>query len=310
MSTLEKDNFDRIPDSIVLLIFNKVHDARSLILSMSVCKRFNSIIQDVDTVSLLLTGPRDENPFPNSSDSDSDSDFDSHDILKPFRSIRNLETKVSIESKSEVSASGLLRWKAEFGSQLQSCVILFAREFSTIDEAQSHLFCCSSDNDSDSSTRIREEDVSMRIVLASACMSRAADFHYVVKHILMDHQTLHNVVIADGEGSLSMNCQQIEELKKSMVSEVVQEEKRNRVAEMDRWRIQMWYVAELKLPVSRCVMKGATLTVVKAIEKGKEEEEDKDWVVEAFDGVAEEETEAVRNLLKKKIIHQDDAIII
>ncbi|KAK2994733.1 hypothetical protein RJ640_002539 [Escallonia rubra] len=50
----QQDHFDRLPDAILLVIFNKLHDGQSLCRSKAVCKRFGSIIPQISTVSVAI----------------------------------------------------------------------------------------------------------------------------------------------------------------------------------------------------------------------------------------------------------------
>ncbi|CAI9774516.1 unnamed protein product [Fraxinus pennsylvanica] len=154
--------FDRLPDEIVLSVFDKLHDAKSLCLSMSVCKRFYSIIPQVEEVFLHIPrkksmGKDSETPqnfFKNhflkalmkpfgfisqmvkfkSKKEDDDYDYNSYhvpnEILKPFEEIRALNLRLPCQkngSKSGKEFNSMLKWKAEFSSQLHSCVMLGAK---------------------------------------------------------------------------------------------------------------------------------------------------------------------------------------
>ncbi|KAK7276697.1 hypothetical protein RIF29_17841 [Crotalaria pallida] len=58
------DRFDLLPDEIVHLILNKVHDAQTLIRCLSLSKRFASLIPFIDTVSLSMLPPPLPLPLP------------------------------------------------------------------------------------------------------------------------------------------------------------------------------------------------------------------------------------------------------
>ncbi|KAL3529975.1 hypothetical protein ACH5RR_009297 [Cinchona calisaya] len=328
----EEDYFDRLPDPIVLLIFNKVQDAKSLCLSMSVCKRFHSIIPEIDTVHLSICKQNQQNPISKKSNEpkksfknvvrrflakpfkslfqflksrsgscDHDDEYSCyipHEVLKPFTDIRSLEIVVP-KSGGDIS-SDLLRWKAEFGSQLQSCLFLGATEISKIDETDNS-------DSSNSSERIGDDELKLRIVWTITCLIAASTRHCLFQKTLMGHQTINNLMIRDesNQGTFSMNRKQIEEFKKSMMDSGVLDDNETLLerTKLPALKMKMWYVPELKLHESRCVMKGATLAVMKSVEEGNEVEERRDWVAKAFDGEGEEEKvfgEAVRELLKKK----------
>lgn len=333
---VERDLFDRLPDPIVHLIFNKVQDAKTLCLSMSVCKRFYSIIPEVDTIFLSMRKENQQNPIKKKSNElkksfknvvgkvlakpfkfliqllklksgschHDDDEYSYHmpnEVLKHFKDVRSLEL-VLPRSSGEIG-SNLLRWKAEFGSQLQSCLLLGGTGIMKIDES-SELCSCGDD----SPARIGDEELKLRIVWTISCLIAASTRHYLFQRTLMEHQTLRNLMIRDesNQGTFSMNRGQIEEFVKCMdhSGEVVDKETLMERTKLPSLRMKMWYVPELKLPVSGCVMKGATLAVIKPVEeRNKEAERGADWVVKAFDGEEEEEKvfgEAVRRLLKTK----------
>lgn len=170
----EKDDFfDKLPDPIVFLIFNKVHDAKSLCRSMSVCKRFHSIIPEVDNVFLSMRGEHRQNkqskqkpatetfhegkksfkniftkaiakPFKyftrlpklrleSCDSSDEYSLLMPKEALKSFRAIRNLE--LNLPNPTSDSSLNSMIWKAEFGSKLDYILALHAKEISEIDES-------------------------------------------------------------------------------------------------------------------------------------------------------------------------------
>lgn len=158
------DQFDRIPDPLLLLIFNKLADVRALGRCAAVCRRFNALVPlvhdvyvkidrvvtvdgDSDAEGLnLSSGPKPRNLF---------SHFFKvilYNIFKPFHHLRNtgagnrpLLPQLSHHSPAQVlknfthvrnlrielpagdvgTEDGvLLKWRAEFGSTLHNCVIL------------------------------------------------------------------------------------------------------------------------------------------------------------------------------------------
>ena len=76
------DFFDCLPDDVVLSIFGKLQDAKSLCLSMSTCKRFRSIAPQVDRVFLPIPPKKSD-----AKDSDQKSSFKNlviRALTKPF----------------------------------------------------------------------------------------------------------------------------------------------------------------------------------------------------------------------------------
>ncbi|KAI5668426.1 hypothetical protein M9H77_18279 [Catharanthus roseus] len=327
----EIDYFDQLPDPILLSIFNKVKDAKSLCSSMAVCKRFNSIIPEIDNISLSIP-PRHKKINPTKKSLEQRNSFNRsfirrvilkplnfllqlfkyrscscdseeggysyylpQEILNPFRDLKSMEIKLP-KSKGELG-SDLLKWKAEFGSQFQSCVLAGAK---SISRNQSEIM-------ENQDLRIGDAELKLRIVWTISCLIAASARHYLIQQTLKDRENLKNLTIGDesNQGTLSMNSEQIQDLRKSINSGMKNEEMLLDRTKVPALRMKMWYVPELKLPDSDSVMKGATLVVIKPVDEGKKKaEESEDWVVKAIDGGEGEEgktfVEAVKKLMKKK----------
>lgn len=321
--------FDGLPDHVLQLVFNKVHDAKSLSLAMCSCKRFRAIVSQVDDVSLsirtssVVTNSQEEkkNLFKgfvnrvlvkplsflfrflrsskcNSIDVDEDCSYSMpNEALKPFNEVKRLEIKLP-KSNFEKS-SNLLKWKAEFGRQIKSCVLVGA---TSISKTQMES-CCNNQE-----IRLSEEGFKLRIVWSISCLIAASARHILIQRTLNDHEKLESLVIRDesNQGLVSMNREQIQELKKSMISENGGEGFLFDRSKVPALRMKMWFVPELMLPQSAMVMKGATLVVMKPVASGEEKAEGcGSLVAAAFDGEEEEEEnevfgEAARELMKKE----------
>lgn len=353
------DHFDRLPDPIILSIFNKLHDARSLCSSMAVCKRFNNIIPEIDTISLtiprLLNHPKTpqqkfkksfknsisrvlfKNPFRfllqflnkfNKScscdfgdDDDNQSYYMPHEVLKSFKDVKNMEIKLP-KSGYDLN-SNFLKWKAEFGSQLQSCVYLAAKSVSRNQVREDE------DEEKEESITntniIGDEELKVRIVWTISCLIAASARHFLIQKTLNNQEKLVKLKIVDEikQGILSMNREQIEELRKSMNDEEMLWWSSEGRTKLPALRMKMWYAPELKVKLpesdSSAVMKGATLVVIRPVAVNNDdnddeskkknwlkEEESQDSLAKVFDdsGNGEEEgklfVEAAKKLMKKK----------
>uniref|UniRef100_A0A5B7BXG8 F-box domain-containing protein n=1 Tax=Davidia involucrata TaxID=16924 RepID=A0A5B7BXG8_DAVIN len=344
----EEDQFDRLPDALVRLIFNKVRDAKSLCRCKSVSKRFASIIPEIDTVFLTITR---RNPIPINDDhvkesADRNSKSSSHGlpprnflkslinklITKPLRFILHVispksssssrfsedENELSYHSPNEVlknfneiqslqielpahggeigsnGGDSLLKWKAEFGSELKSCLILGATSFHRDNNGEQRL--------EQEHEQFTDDDLKLRVVWTLSCLIAASARHYFLQQVVSDHhEMLRSVVVTDAskQGRLCMREEQIEELRSS--SAKLESSERSRVPAL---KMKLWYVPVLELPASGCVMKGATLVVIRPVDgpPATIKSDNDDLLRGAFDGEEEDKAlgEAVREMMKKK----------
>lgn len=166
---VDVDVFDLLPDVIVLEIFNRVEDARSLSACSILCKRFGDLVTQSHNVSLeiirkpvlsnynlnkqkggfvgrfilnpiqailhRLLSRKSKKTCSHCCDDDQEEDKTfrlPNDLLKNFKEIRSLSVKLpghEGDISSEHGSGAVLKWKAEFGKELQSCVILGATGF-------------------------------------------------------------------------------------------------------------------------------------------------------------------------------------
>ncbi|KAF8041211.1 hypothetical protein BT93_B3212 [Corymbia citriodora subsp. variegata] len=320
----EEDQFDRIPDDLLLHILDRVHDARSLARCLAVSKRFSSLVPLTPTVSLSFPHPR---PLRSSSssesvrwrhrggffsrlldkfvrspirflhrvaspksascsggegDDDCDCDYDSRhtpgEVLKPFRGIESL----SVELPSCVDAVGLngkrtvLRWTAQFGGEMKSCVVLGANSLQRRDGNGAATAAASGEEGAlESRPRavgevelepgpvIAEEELKLRVVWIISCLIAASARHYLLKQIVADHPRLKSVAIVDSDkqGKVRLREEEIAEMRRSFDAEAADSAAAERIRVPDL-RMKLWYVPELELPESGYVMRGATMVLI------------------------------------------------
>ncbi|XP_073139155.1 F-box protein At4g18380-like [Henckelia pumila] len=305
-----ENSFNKLPDDVVLLIFRKLQDAKSLCISMSVCRSFHSIVPRVSQVFLPMSPTKatlgketvtSEITFMNpvfrslmkpfhgqfisqminlkSSKNDS-SYYQPNDVLKPFQEIRALHVRLPSHGNQKPSKT-FLKWKADFGDQLRSCVILGAESW-TENKENFHQQRVISDG-----------EMKQRIIWTISCLIAASARHHLVRETVKNQKMIENAVVSDesDQGRLCMNKQQIEELKGSggMCS-----------GRFPAVRIKMWYSEKMEFPGCRKVMEGATLAVIWSA--GSEEVEGwsaVDLVRAAFGGEGEEEEKVVGDLARK-----------
>lgn len=346
--TLEIDHFDHLPDSILLLVFNKIGDVKALGRCCVVSRRFHSLVPQVDNVVVRVDCviSDDDSSSLSSIKSRSGSSAGSFSaifrlvvggIVKPLQALGQfLGTKRSSSScggsgssSSSLSISGdddggeieqggvthhsptqvlknfdeirylrielpsgelgiddgvLLKWRAEFGSTLENCVILGASSVipptnSDKTEASSAPVAAVEDNGSIPESFYTNGGLKLRVVWTISSLIAASARHYLLQPIIAEHKTLDSLVLTDvdGQGVLCMNRDQLEELRVKPLS-ASSASKRTLVPALN---MRLWYAPSLELP-DGTVLKGATLVAIRPSES-KKEVCDVSWVSSAFD---------------------------
>lgn len=352
------DQFDRLPDSVLLFIFNKIGDVKALGCCSVVSRRFQSLVPQVDNVLVrvdCVISDDDSSSSPDSSSSGYPSDKSRHPIsslfrfvfsglLKPFQSITQF---VSVSPRRASSSSDvvdgddfdknsvthhsptqvlknfneikllrielpsgelgidegvLLKWRADFGSTLDNCIILGAS--SVIQPVTSTTGCSlqnidgngENDNGSIPDSFYTNGGLKLRVVWTISSLIAASARHYLLQPIISEHKTLDSLVLtdADGQGVLCMNKEQLEELRVKPLS-ASSASKRTLVPALN---MRLWYAAHLELP-DGTVLKGATLVAIRPSEQPKKEVVggDANWVAAAF---KEPYGTAARMLVKRR----------
>ncbi|XP_009369664.2 F-box protein AUF2 [Pyrus x bretschneideri] len=313
------DGFDRLPDSLILQIFDSVSDIKTLIRCRAVSKRFNSLVPHTD--SLILTVDR---VISSDSDCDSESDDVSHLLVAFLKSIlKSLQDLVSAkpdptQTRSQNSPAQILRsfhrvrslsielpsgdlrlekgtvlkWRAEFGKTLKTCVILGFRSV-----------VASGDNPVAGEEADFAGGLKVRVVWTISALIAASARHYLLKEVVREQRGLESLVLRDreGEGTVVMRKEGLRECRREDAcgeAEEVEEEEgwdrgRSKVPSV---RMRMRHVARVELK-GRVWVEGATLVVVRP--SLGDDVEDGDLAMEAFgnDGMY---GEVVVELLKAK----------
>ncbi|WCJ28913.1 F-box family protein [Euphorbia peplus] len=319
----EKDPFDTLPDPILLLIFSKLSDFKSLSQSLLVCKRFASLVFETDTVFLPIlphkTPPRTPKSIfkillrkftPKSHRKTDNISYHSPVLLlKNFSFIKSLhiqvpclDSKIGLMNRNQnrnrnqkSTPNSLLKWKADFGSEFNYCVVLIADEFLQQCKNGEEIF--------GGDENLSDEELKLRIIQTISCLISVSARHCLLKKILEEHESIENASVSDVEkqGVLRLGKDEIAEMRASMKSTSV--ELRSNVPDL---KMKLWYVPVLKLPESGGVMRGATVVVIKPVAgKGDEEEEDGGEGL-GFDGEEDEKDgfeEAVKEIVKMNKNH-------
>ncbi|PHT93829.1 hypothetical protein T459_01711 [Capsicum annuum] len=206
------------------------------------------------------------------------------EILRNFREIKEFEIRLT-----SPPCDPLLKWKAEFGSQLKSCLIVGGTSFSPVrdnnnndhdEDALENFPISQQRGDLMEFQRMTNEDLKLRIVWIISSLLAASARYSLLEEIIKEKRTIKEVVITDdiGQGKCCMNEEQVEEMRRNMG--VIS-------SKIPALKVKMWYVPELEMVRERCVMKGATLVVVKPVEEWSKADDGGDLVAKGFGFVGE-----------------------
>ncbi|XP_031490899.1 F-box protein At5g46170-like [Nymphaea colorata] len=352
------DHFDRLPESLLLLVLNRLGDVKALGRCSAVSKRFSSLVPLVESVVVrvdcVISGDDDDPaasiaaPASSSSATTAASSAGSKPrgvvahlfklllssiILRPIQVIQQLIglkrvilAEVSHHSPGEVlrcftelrrlrielpggelgvDRGALLKWKAEFGSSLESCVILGATSFRRCDDSEAEE---SDSADSERDPNYGTDDqgsipesfytnggLKLRVVWTITSLIAASARHYLLQQIVAEHPTLESLVLTDvdGQGMLCMGKEQLTEFRRSPIAPSTSSANRTQVPALN---MKLWYAPRLKL-ASGYVMEGATLVAIRPIDWPIKKETTEAFIASAFD---EPFGEAARAMVKRR----------
>lgn len=347
------DHFDRLPDSVLLLVFNKIGDVKALGRCCVVSRRFQTlvpqvenvvvrvdcVISDDDSSSAASSADKSRSPFanlvrlifgnifkplqalghflgpkrsgpgaalvtgPSSSsasllvgngvdDEEGEQGGVTHhsptQVLKNFHEIRFLRIELP-SGELGIDDGVLLKWRADFGSTLDNCVILGASSVVHVSKSSQmneneQMSSNNDDNGSIPESFYTNGGLKLRVVWTISSLIAASARHYLLQPIIAEHQTLDSLVLtdADGQGVLCMNRDQLEELRVKPLS-ASSASKRTLVPALN---MRLWYAPHLELP-DGVILKGATLVAIRPSEQSgvsvKKEISDLSWVSTAFE---------------------------
>ncbi|ERM99054.1 hypothetical protein AMTRI_Chr01g127120 [Amborella trichopoda] len=327
---IPEDHFDRLPDSLLLIIFNKLEDVKSLGRCFAVSKRFNSLIPEVHNVLVkfdcVISGTDDDDP--NSSILPRPRNLFSHffklmlgAFLKPFHSLRTNNNKPLFPQLAHHSPAQVLRnfhhvhhlrivlptgdlgtddgvllkWKAEFGSTLHSCVILGGTKMEKKPVSDHEPL---DDNGSFPESFYTNGGLKLRVVWTISSLIAASARHYFLQQIIREHPTLKSLVLtdADGQGTLSMGIEQLREFREKPLAASAGSSR----TQVPALNMKLRYAPYLELP-DGMGMQGATLVAIKPSGElgsgGNSKREAEAFVCGAFDGPFKA---AVKALVKRR----------
>ncbi|KAJ6730373.1 hypothetical protein OIU85_021195 [Salix viminalis] len=183
------DGFDRLPDSLILLIFNSISDIKTLICCRSVSKRFNSLVPQTESLSLKVDCVI-------SPESDSRLARHSSQISPQFDRIRDLQIELPT-GDLKLEKGAVIKWRAEFGKSLKSCVILGFRREANSENAEIDF----------------AGGLKTRVVWTISALIAASARHYLLNDVVKEHREMERLVLVDreGEGTVAMEKEGLRE---------------------------------------------------------------------------------------------------
>ncbi|PWZ09595.1 F-box protein [Zea mays] len=332
----EVDHFDCLPDSLVLLILNKVEDVRSLGRCYAVSKRLCGLVSLVHDVyvkidrvvavdgdaegTLNLSSPKPRSIFshflrlmlftiikpfhnmrsPNGTARPLFPQLSQHSpaqVLRNFTHVRNL--RIELPSGDVGTEEGvLLKWRAEYGSTLENCVILGGTRVDRKPVGGEHEPALE-DNGSMPESFYTNGGLKLRVVWTISSLIAASTRHYLLRSIINGHPTLQSLVLtdADGQGTLCMGAKQLEEFRENQLSASACSNR----TQVPACNMKLKYAPYVELP-GGMALQGATLVAIKPSPEGSNgshpnRKEAEGFVFGAFDGPFKA---AVKTLMKRR----------
>ncbi|KAJ4879638.1 F-box protein [Raphanus sativus] len=304
------DAFDGLPDPIVVDILDKVGDVKTLLRCSSLSKRFYSLVPQSESLFLRLdhvvsTESPPDSPvsnflkslckpfhglfslFSKPTPTTNLSPVIPSKILSRFDRIKNLDMElpggdVSLEKGAAV------KWKAEFGKTLKTCVVVAFRSASTVSS--------SSDGESDAEF---VTGLKTRVEWTINALMAASTRHHLMSRVVKEHKEMESLVMHErgGEGTVVMKSEGLKEFRKAARDQEVEErvEKKQRSV-VPSVRMSMRHAPSLKLKSGIC-LESATLVIVRPSQEYSDVGDD-ELATEAFAGSCMY-GEAVAALLKR-----------
>ncbi|MCO5581832.1 hypothetical protein L7F22_035721 [Adiantum nelumboides] len=306
VSRSSRDPFDQLPDSLLLCIFNKLHDIKALGRCAAVSKRFSTVVLQAEEVVVkvdcvistedsnlsmkgkslltslfkvlvgslvkplhalqqLLTCKKSILPEV--------SHHSPGEVLKNFKGIRHL--KIELPGGELGLNNGIvMKWRAEFGSTLESCVILAASSLIKRDGDDNKVSKCTESCSVSGENSLTVQDgngsipesfftnggLKLRVVWTISSLIAASARHYLLQQIIIDHPTLESLTLADadGQGTLSMSKQQLVDFRDKPIAASASSNR----TQVPALNIRLWYAPFLDLP-GGSAMEGATLVAIR-----------------------------------------------
>jgi hypothetical protein len=189
------------------------------------------------------------------------------EVLRSFKELRTLHIELPA-GELGMDDGVLLKWKADFGSTLGSCVILGAASASPAakDAATTPPSTESDDLGSIPESFYTNGGLKLRVLWTISSLIAASARHYLLQPIISDHAMLESLDLtdADGQGVLTMDKCQLQEL---LVRPVSASGDSHRTL-MPALSMRLWYAPHIELP-GGTVLNGGTLVAIKPRRRGR-----------------------------------------
>lgn len=310
----------RLPDELLVFLFNKLADAKCLCRCCIVSKHFATIVPQIRDVSFVIPRRKISKISNQQNDSQPEESFPKNALhcfvnniytkpvhylrsiflpkppisvsfdpvafrafakfMKIFKHIRSLH----VELPSFYENQSVLKWEAEFGRELSFCVVLFATAVKRM-----QMEDCENDFQPVSLTN---ELLRSRANLATQRLADALWRNHILRHVIEDHKDLKKLIFSDSkkEGTLCLGEKQIAELHDSALTLPTS------------GYVKIWHAPILQLLTYGHVMEGATMIMVGLLDQQSGNED------RVMDRIFEEEDvfrEAVKGIYEN---HQTDAL--
>lgn len=327
----EEELFERLSDAVALCILNRVGDIKALGRCCVVSRRFNALVPQVENVVVkvdcvisgedggglnvkgkgilthllrfvvgsivkplqalhhLLVSPKKMSAVAATA-LDEVSHHSPSEVLRNFKEIQKLRIELP-RCELGIEDGVLLKWKAEFGSTLESCVILGASSIVNNGRETSvkSLGTCSSSEETP--VHVRDETgtipesfytnggLKLRVVWTISSLIAASARHFLLQQIISDHPTMQSLILtdSDGQGVLCMGKDQLQELRDKPLAASASANR----TQVPALNMKLWYAPYLELP-GGMGLKGATLVAIRPSDQPLRKETD-GFVAGAFD---------------------------
>eukprot|EP00252_Welwitschia_mirabilis_P021769 TRINITY_DN5685_c0_g2_i1.p1 TRINITY_DN5685_c0_g2~~TRINITY_DN5685_c0_g2_i1.p1 ORF type:complete len:360 (+),score=54.90 TRINITY_DN5685_c0_g2_i1:160-1239(+) len=324
-ASVQEDYGDLLPDSLLLLIFNKLDDIKALGRCCAVSKRFNKLVSQVENVTVkvdcVISGEEScisgkgkgiwsqivrvllgsilrplqvlqELIGSKKSVFDEISHHSPGEVLRNFKEIKDLKIELP-GGELGIENGVLLKWKAEFGSTLESCVILGAsnvyKRSSEVSDGRNDdqgVHGQGFEGDADNTNSSMPEHfytnggLKLRVVWTISSLIAASARHFLLQQIICDHPSLERLVLSDcdGQGMLFMGKEQLHEFKEKPI---IASASSNRT-QVPALNMKLWYAPFLDLP-GGVRMEGATLVAIRPTDRPIVKKETDAFIAEAFE---------------------------
>ncbi|CAO2182764.1 unnamed protein product [Urochloa humidicola] len=219
------------------------------------------------------------------------------EVLRSFKELRRLHIELPT-GELGIDEGVLLKWKADFGSTLGSCVILGA---SSVSSKPPTSPSAEPETDASPDPSREAEDLGsvpeslytngglkLRVVWTISSLIAASARHYLLQPIISTHAMLEslNLTDADGQGVLTMDKRQLQELRVRPVSASASSHR----TLMPALSMRLHYAPLIELP-GGMLLKGATLVAIRPSEDASREGQGVGpagsvctcWISEAFE---------------------------